>query len=189
MVNFAKRFRKPTGSAQIIEFGSALYLLTLALLIPIVGMSGLLISLLVGQLATSSSAEQAVCCASYDQALKQVAQELNRSTQCGLGSVAHLRLLCGYHNSGVDLYIDGKDKVGQTTISYGPNTPLKKPADPAKTVYSYRVVSHLQAGPLIPIAGLNLAYVTSPVNLQFTSSIPVERPGSLNIRLDSTLTP
>ncbi len=178
-----KLARKEQG-IQLVEFGVSLYLLAMALVIPLIGVSNLGFSLLVGQLSTLRAVNLAAEAPTNDLALSCAADELERNTKEGLGGWAHLRSIGGYLGSGADLYIDAQPKNGAPKVNFEPNKPLRKQADALTNSYDYRLVSHFQAGPFLQFSSINIPFLTKPVTLNFSASCPVECPESLNLSLD-----
>jgi hypothetical protein len=175
--------RQMTGAAQMVEFGVALYLLAAVIVFPLLGLFALLACLSVGQLATEIAVNQGANAPSYDLAVEAIDSALEKNILEGVGAFTHMHLFGGYQNTGADLYIDVRDKTSKTLVSVGPNLPLRKPADPKQSVFTYRLMTHLRAGPLLASKLVEITYLTRAIDLNFSASCPVERPDSLNLTL------
>lgn len=171
--------RSQRGVAQMVEFSVGITIVILGGLLPFLAACGFVCSLMIGNSIAARSIAFASKSTTYDQALFACVDEAGKLAP--LGRLTGIEPCGGYNGSGVDLFVDVRERASSAVAIFGPNKPISGVVDRQKKRYQYRLVLNYSAGPLFPTSNLKINYLSSPVILHFTASKIAEHPEGLSV--------
>ncbi|MBI1269491.1 hypothetical protein GC174_03570 [bacterium] len=177
MARSTHRIRNQSGSAKSAEFATALTVLFLLILFPLINLIGFAMGAGTQYLLTTQCVARAGASATFGEALTAMENTATSMTNSGLGHFANMQPVAGSSGTGTNLFVI-RTPLGGSSTTYGPNTPYAGILDEENNVYEYQVRSTFDIGPFMSMSAVpwvsDIPGLGRPARLNFVASQVVE---------------